>query len=101
MNVEGNKNDFVCRLVRAQTLTVTFKKPFDSLAETVIAVRSTNDFSEQCSKWWCFLTLARKFFEETLLSLISPHRYTRWIKIDEGKQPTDLSRDELKARFTF
>jgi len=40
------------RLLRAQTLTVTFKKPFNSLAETVIAVRSTNDFSEQSSKWW-------------------------------------------------
>ncbi len=40
------------RLLRAQTLTVSFKKPFDSLAETVIAVRSTNDFSEQSSRWW-------------------------------------------------
>jgi hypothetical protein len=58
------KFNFVYRLLRAQTLTVTFKKPFNSLAETVIAVRSTNDFSEQSSKWWCFLTLARKFLEE-------------------------------------
>ena len=40
------------RLLRSQTLTVTFTKPFDSLAETVIAVRSTNDFSEPSSKWW-------------------------------------------------
>jgi hypothetical protein len=47
------KFNFVYRLLRAQTLTVTFKKPFNSLAETVIAVRSTNDFSEQSSKWWC------------------------------------------------
>ncbi len=40
------------RLLRSQTLTVTFTKPFDSLAETVIAVRSTTDVSEQCSRWW-------------------------------------------------
>ena len=40
------------RLLRAQTLTVSFKKPFDSLAETTIAVRSTSDVSEQCSRWW-------------------------------------------------
>ena len=40
------------RLLRSQTLTVTFTKPFDSLAETVVAVRSTSDLSEQTSKWW-------------------------------------------------
>jgi site-specific DNA recombinase len=40
------------RLLRGQTLTVSFKKPFDSLAETTVAVRSTTDISEQCSRWW-------------------------------------------------
>ena len=40
------------RLLRAQTLTVTFKTPFDSLAETTLANRNTSDFSELCSKWW-------------------------------------------------
>jgi hypothetical protein len=45
---------------------VTFTKPFDSLAETVVAVRSTSDLSEQSSKWWCFLTLARTFFKDNL-----------------------------------
>jgi site-specific DNA recombinase len=40
------------RLLRAQTLTVTFKTPFDSLAETTLANRNTSDISEQCSRWW-------------------------------------------------
>jgi DNA primase len=38
---------------------------------------------------------------QTLLSLVSPHRFMRWVKMADGKQPTDLSRDELKTRFTF
>jgi len=40
------------RLLRAQTLTVSFRKPFDLLAETNAAVRLTHDLSAQCSKWW-------------------------------------------------
>ena len=40
------------RLLCAQTLTVTFRKPFDSLAETVVAIRNTSDESERYSKWW-------------------------------------------------
>ena len=38
---------------------------------------------------------------QTLLTLISPHRFMRWVKMAESKQPTDLSREELKTRFTF
>jgi len=40
------------RLLRAQTLTVSFKKPWNLLAETNIAVRSTGDFSTTNSNWW-------------------------------------------------
>jgi len=40
------------RIFRDQTLTVSFIKPWDSLAKTNIAVRSTADFSEQSLKWW-------------------------------------------------
>ena len=40
------------RLLRAQTLTVSFKKPFDLLAETSLALRNTSDLSERCSRWW-------------------------------------------------
>ena len=40
------------RLLRAQTLTVCFKKPWNSLAETTVAVRSIADISEQSSRWW-------------------------------------------------
>lgn len=36
---------------------------------------------------------------QTLLKLISPHRFIRWVKMEEGKQPTDLSAQELKLRF--
>ena len=35
------------RLLRAQTLTVTFKKPSSLLTETVLAVQRTTDVSEQ------------------------------------------------------
>jgi hypothetical protein len=51
------------RHLRAQTLTVSFTKPLALLAETNLAVRSTNDFSAQSSNWWTFLTLARTFFD--------------------------------------
>ena len=40
------------RLLCAQTLTVSFKKPFDLLAETSLAIGNTSDVSERCSKWW-------------------------------------------------
>jgi DNA invertase Pin-like site-specific DNA recombinase len=52
------------RLLRAQTLTVSFIKPFDSLAETTLAVRSTPDFSTQTCGWWWLLNKARTFFDE-------------------------------------
>lgn len=38
---------------------------------------------------------------QTLLTLISPHRFMRWVKMDDGKQPTDLAGDQLKMSFTF
>jgi DNA primase len=36
---------------------------------------------------------------QTLLSLISPHRFVRWVKMEEGKQPTDLAAEQLKISF--
>jgi DNA primase len=35
----------------------------------------------------------------SVLSHISQHRFVRWLKLDEGKQPTDLSSQELKLCF--
>ena len=40
------------RLLRSQTLTVSFTKPASLLAETNFAVRSTNDVSARNSIWW-------------------------------------------------
>jgi hypothetical protein len=40
------------RLLRSQTLTVSFTESASVLAETNIAVRSTNDVSERKSIWW-------------------------------------------------
>jgi site-specific DNA recombinase len=40
------------RLLHAQTLRVSFKKPWDFLAETNLAVRRTDSLSEQTSLWW-------------------------------------------------
>jgi DNA primase len=37
---------------------------------------------------------------QTLLLLISPHRFVRWVKMADGKQPTDLSEEQLKTSFT-
>jgi DNA primase len=37
---------------------------------------------------------------ESLLMQISPHRFMRWVKLGEGKQPTDLSGEQLKTCFT-
>jgi DNA primase len=36
---------------------------------------------------------------QSLLTLISPHRLMRWLKLPEGKQPTDLSKEQLKLSF--
>lgn len=40
------------RVLSDQTLTVSFKKPWNSLAETVVVASATPDVSEQCSGWW-------------------------------------------------
>lgn len=34
-----------------------------------------------------------------ILTRVAPHRLVRWVKLDEGKQPTDLSKQELKLRL--
>jgi DNA primase len=36
---------------------------------------------------------------QTLLTLVSQHRLIRWLKLSEGKQPTDLSIEQLKMSF--
>ncbi len=36
---------------------------------------------------------------QALLSLISPHRFMRWVKMADGKQPTDFSGEQLKTSF--
>ncbi|MBI1175804.1 toprim domain-containing protein [bacterium] len=37
---------------------------------------------------------------ESIIRLISPHRFVRWIKLDADKQPTDLSPESLRALLT-
>jgi DNA invertase Pin-like site-specific DNA recombinase len=61
------------RLLRAQTLTVSFKKPFDLLAETNLAVRSTHDVFSQSSLWWCLLQKVRTVLDENPDILPPPH----------------------------
>lgn len=36
----------------------------------------------------------------SLLTKISLYRFARWVKMDEGKQPTDMSAEQLKNCFT-
>jgi DNA primase len=37
----------------------------------------------------------------TIFRQVSPHRFVRWVKLANGKQPTDLSREQLKTSFTM
>lgn len=32
---------------------------------------------------------------ESAMKLLAPFRFVRWVKLEDGKQPTDLSPDEL------
>lgn len=32
---------------------------------------------------------------------VSPHRFVRWVKLTDSKQPTDLSAEQLKTSFTL
>ncbi len=36
---------------------------------------------------------------QSLLLKVSPHRFVRWVKLGEGRQPTDLSVQEMKNCF--
>ncbi len=38
---------------------------------------------------------------QSFLAQVTPHRFVRWVRLDEGKQPTDLSKDELKSRLAL
>jgi DNA primase len=37
---------------------------------------------------------------QSLLMQVSPYRFTRWVKLADDKQPTDLSAEQLKTSFT-
>jgi DNA primase len=37
----------------------------------------------------------------SLLRQVSPHRFVRWVKLADNKQPTDLSAEQLKHCFTL
>lgn len=37
---------------------------------------------------------------QSLLLQVSLHRFTRWVQLDQGWQPIDLTADQIKARFT-
>lgn len=38
-------------------------------------------------------------FAQALLAKLSPHRFVRWVKLAPGRQPTDMSPEEMKACF--
>lgn len=40
-------------------------------------------------------------FAQSLLPMIAPHRFVRWARLDDGRQPTDLSVPELKVCLTL
>ena len=68
---------------RQMELIVSLVKP----QGRVWLVPDGNDAGERCA--------------QSLLLKISPYRFVRWVKLDEDKQPTDLSVQELKKCFTL
>jgi hypothetical protein len=46
------RNFIPSRLLRAQTLTVSFKKPWEFLAQTKLAAGAAADFSQLSANWW-------------------------------------------------
>jgi DNA primase len=44
---------------------------------------------------------AGKRCAQSLLMQVSPHRFTRWVKLSNDTQPTDLSAEQLKTSFTL
>jgi DNA primase len=44
---------------------------------------------------------AGRRFAQSLLLQVSPCRFVRWVRIEENKQPTDLSAEQLKTCFTL
>jgi hypothetical protein len=52
------------RRFRAQTLTVIFKNPFDSLAKTTVAAQLAASEDERNSIWWGYLTFNRTALKE-------------------------------------
>lgn len=40
---------------------------------------------------------AGELHARSVLTKVSPHRFVRWVKLGEGKQPTDLPREQLLA----
>jgi DNA primase len=65
-------------------------KPFVSLVKPMGRVWMMPDGNEAGER--CALTIFRQ---------VSPHRFVRWVKLANGKQPTDLSREQLKTSFTM
>jgi len=43
---------------------------------------------------------AGESYAQTLLTRLSPHRFVRWLKLEEGRKPTDVKIEELKARLS-
>jgi hypothetical protein len=37
----------------------------------------------------------------SVLTKVSLHRFVRWVKCEQGKQPTDLTAEQLKACLTM
>jgi hypothetical protein len=54
------------RHLRDQTLTVSFQKPWNLLAQTTVAVRNTTSEKVARAKWWSLLKDARTHFETEL-----------------------------------
>ena len=54
-----------------------------------VALTSKKEKAEALSKY-----IAKEF-----RVALTVHRAIRWLKLDDGKQPTDLSGEQLKTRF--
>jgi hypothetical protein len=56
------------RAFHDQTLTVSFIKPWHSLAEMSASSFADNEFTQVSEKWWALLDIVRTHFEENPLT---------------------------------
>ena len=64
LGLRGSADAEILPRFHDQTLTVSFIKPWQSLAETNLAILADNEFTLTSVKWWALLDVVRTFFDQ-------------------------------------